>query len=353
MRYNAKFATCVLGCLSKMIRRIKPFFLAALVSASMASNAAEKVLIDTDPGVDDALAVVFAFASPQLEVVGLTTIFGNVETRLATLNALRLLDIVGADVPVAEGAIKPLYSKKLPTPDFVHGKDGFGEIYLPASRRNAIDETAAEFIVKTVMDNPGEITLVVLGPMTNIALALALEPDLAKNVKRVVAMGGVLQVMGNVSPVASANILGDAHAADIVLGTDWDVVLVPGDTTRQVRVTDAWLGRLRTNAGTTGEFIHDISRFYRDFYRSGGVVDGFYNHDPTAMAYVVAPALFETEKRAIRVVTDGISIGDVIAATERHYTEPGPWYGVPLATITTTVDADAVMRLLAEALSEQ
>lgn len=335
-----------------MIRRIDVYLLATVICFFSAANAAEKVLIDTDPGVDDALAVVFAFASPELEVVGLTTIFGNVETPLATLNALRLLDIVGADVPVAEGAIKPLYSPKLPTPDFVHGKDGFGEIYLPASNKKPIEETAAEFIVRTVMANPGEITLVVLGPMTNIALALALEPELPKNVKQVVAMGGVLQVMGNVSPVASANILGDAHAADIVLGTDWDVVLVPGDTTRQVRVTDEWLERLRSNAGSKGAFIHDISRFYRDFYRSGGVTEGFYNHDPTAMAYVVDPSLFETEERAIRVVTDGISIGDVIAAKEMHYSQPGPWFGLPLATITTRVDSDGVMQLIENAISE-
>ena len=327
--------------------------LAALLFLSGTGIAAEKVLIDTDPGVDDALAVVFAFASDKLEVVGLTTIFGNVDTPLATLNALRLLDIVGEDVPVAEGAIKPLYSNKLPTPDFVHGKDGFGEIYLPASRRQPIDESAAEFIVRTVMDNPGEITLVVLGPMTNIALALALEPELAGNVKRVVAMGGVLQVMGNVSPVASANILGDAHAADIVLGTDWDVVLVPADTTRQVRVTDEWLARIRSNGGEAGEFIHDISGFYRDFYRSGGVTGGFYNHDPTAMAFVVDHTLFQTEERAIRVVTDGISIGDVIAARKMHYAVPGPWFGIPLATITMEVDADGVMQLLEEALTEQ
>ena len=317
------------------------------------SRAAEKVLIDTDPGVDDALAVVFAFSSPDLEVVGLTTIFGNVETDLATRNALRLLDLVDRDVPVAEGAVKPLYSKKLPTPDFVHGRDGFGEINLPESERQPLAESAAEFIVRTVMASPGEITLVVLGPMTNIALALALEPDLASHVKRVVAMGGVLQVMGNVSPVASANILGDAHAADIVLGTDWNVILVPADTTRQVRVTDQWLAHVRANGGKQGRFIHDISRFYRDFYRKGGVTDGFYNHDPTAMAFVVDQSLFKTEQRAIRVVTDGISIGDVVAAKEMHYQVAGPWFGIPLATITTEVDADGVMQMLEAALIER
>jgi len=352
MSYNTH-STAAANGITKMKIKYASLLLTSLLLSSATGFAAKKVLIDTDPGVDDAQAVVFAFASPDLEVVGLTTIFGNVETPLATANALRLLDIVDADVPVAEGAIKPIYSKKIPTPDFVHGKDGFGEINLPPSNRRAIDETAAEFIVRTVMDNPGEITLVVLGPMTNIALALALEPEIANNVDQVVAMGGVLQVMGNVSPVASANILGDAHAADIVLGTDWDVVLVPGDTTRQVRVTDEWLDRLSRRAGAPGEFIRDISRFYRDFYRAGGVVNGFYNHDPTAVAYVVDPSLFQTEDRAIRVVTDGITIGDVVAATERHYNEPGPWHGIPLATITTDVDSEGVMRLIEDAIVGQ
>jgi inosine-uridine nucleoside N-ribohydrolase len=314
------------------------------------AGAAEKVLIDTDPGVDDAQAVFFALASEDLEVVGLTTIFGNVETALATRNALRLIEIADLQIPVAKGAVKPLYSKKLATPDFVHGKDGFGEINMPEVDRQPLQESAAEFIVRTVMRSPGEITLVVLGPMTNIALALALEPNLSKSVRRVVAMGGVLSVMGNVSPVASANILGDAHAADIVLGTDWDVTLVPADTTRQVKVTDAWLDEVG-RSGTFGRFISKSSVFYRDFYRSTGVSDGFYNHDPTAMAYLVEPALFQTEKRAIRVVTDGISIGDVIAAKSVHYDAPGPWYGLPLATITTKVDSAGVMDLIKETLA--
>ena len=202
------------------------------------------------------------------------------------------------------------------------------------------------------MANPGEITIVVLGRMTNVALALALEPELTKNVKRVIAMGGVLQVMGNVSPVASANIYGDTHAADIVLGADWDVILVPADTTRQVRITDEWLTRVRDNGGRAGAFIHDISRFYRDFYRSTGVTDGFYNHDSTAVAYLVRPDLFKTEKRAIRVVTDGMTIGDVVAAKEMHYSQPGPWHGIPLATITTDVDAEGVLQLIEDTITQ-
>lgn len=315
--------------------------------------ATEKVIIDTDPGVDDALAIAFAFESQQLEVLGLTTIFGNVETRLATLNALRLLEIMGEDVPVAEGASHPLYMKKLPPPIDVHGKDGLGEINLPLPKTARIKESAAEFIVQTVMDNPGEVTLIVLGPMTNIALALALEPKLAENVKQVVAMGGVLQVMGNVSPVASANILGDPHAADIVMGTHWNMILVPADTTRQVLVTDSWWNSVRQKGGKNVELLFDISRFYRTFYQSVGYLDGYPNHDSTAVAYVLNPGLFETSQRAVRVVTDGMTIGHVVAAEKRHSSQPGPWFGVPLSTITLGVDIPGVQRLLEATITKE
>ena len=167
-----------------------------LLLAAFSIDAKEKVIIDTDPGVDDSQAILFALGSDEFEVVGLTSIFGNVDTGLATRNALRLIDLVDANIPVAAGSVRPLYAKKLPTPTFVHGEDGLGEIWLPESSRAALDLTAAEFIVETVMSNPGEISLIALGPMTNIALALALEPRLATSVKRIVAMGGVLTVPG-------------------------------------------------------------------------------------------------------------------------------------------------------------
>ena len=322
-----------------------------LLLAAFSINAKERVIIDTDPGVDDSQAILFALASDKIEVVGLTSIFGNVDTGLATRNALRLLDLINANIPVASGSVRPLYAKKLPTPTFVHGEDGLGEIWVPESSRAALDLTAAEFIVETVMSNPGEISLIALGPMTNIALALALEPRLAKSVKRIVAMGGVLTVPGNVSPVASANILGDPHAADIVLGTNWDITLVLADTTRQVKVSDAWLDRVQKHGGISGEFIYRASQFYRKFYRSSGVLEGFYNHDPTAVAFFLDKSMFSTEKRAIRVVTDGMSIGDVVAAGPAHYKRPGPWYGIPLASVTTAVEADEVMQLIESTLA--
>jgi|TARA_B110000977_G_C11030163_1_gene474893 inosine-uridine nucleoside N-ribohydrolase len=324
-----------------------------ILTAPGVALGAEKVIIDTDPGVDDSLAIVFALKSKQLEVLGLTTIFGNVETHLATLNSLRLLEIMEKNVPVAEGASRPLYMKKLSPPADVHGEDGLGEINLPLPKTNAIKKSAAEFIVQTVMDNPGEVTLIVLGPMTNIALALALEPDLSENVKQVVAMGGVLQVMGNVSPVASANILGDPHAADIVMGTDWNMTLVSADITRQVLVTDSWWNSVRKKGGTNVEFLFDTSRFYRTFYQSVGYSDGYPNHDSTAVAYVLAPELFETDQRAVRVVTDGMTIGHVVAAEKRHSSKPGPWFGVPLSNVTVGVDVQGVQQLLEATITKK
>ena len=332
------------------VRSFVPLFVAVSLS-SAGYGASRKVIIDTDPGVDDAMAIVLAFRSPELEVLGLTTIFGNVETELATANALRLVEMMGRSVPVAEGAVKPWFMKKLPPPDFVHGKDGFGNVNLPRPSGHAIEESGAEFIVDTVRAHPGEVTLVVLGPMTNIALALALEPELPRYVHSVVAMGGVLHVMGNISPVASANIMNDPHAADIVLGTDWDVTLVPGDTTRQVLLTDGLLERIRDGGGTAGRFLYDISLFYRDYYRTVGATQGIYTHDPTAMAFAIDPKLFRTESRAVRVVTEGMAIGEVIAATERHWSQPGPWFGIPKADVTVEVDSAGVLALIEKTIT--
>ena len=149
----------------------------------------EKIILDTDPGIDDAMAIFFAMSSPALEVLGLTTTFGNVSVDMATDNALRLVEMMGASTPVAQGEAEPLVQNLPPYPDFVHGADGFGNVYLPAPKGQAVDATAAEFIVKTVLENPNEVTLVAIGPLGNLARALELEPRIAKLAKKVVIMG--------------------------------------------------------------------------------------------------------------------------------------------------------------------
>jgi|GEM_PF-4704719 len=192
----------------------------------------QKIIIDTDPGIDDALAILFAFAHPGLDVVGLTTVFGNVPVSLATENALRLVELAGVDVPVAPGAAKPLLISPRGHADFVHGEDGFGNTHTPHSSREARKQGAAEFIVEQVRSAPDAVTLVPVGPLTNIALALKLAPDICEKT-RVVLMGGAVNEPGNCSPVAEANIWQDPHAAEIVFAAKWHVTLRPAGKVRR------------------------------------------------------------------------------------------------------------------------
>jgi inosine-uridine nucleoside N-ribohydrolase len=197
-----------------------------------ASIVARKIIIDTDPGVDDAMAIFLALRSPEVSVIGLTTIFGNVHTDLATVNALRLLEIAGRnDIPVAHGASAPLTRAYAGPVAFIHGDDGQGNVYLAPASSQAISQPAAEFIVEQILNAPGEITLVPVGPLTNIALALQLEPRIAGLVHEVVLMGGNALVPGNATPAAEANIHNDPEAADIVFAADWAVTMVGLDVT--------------------------------------------------------------------------------------------------------------------------
>ena len=176
-----------------------------------------KIIIDTDPGVDDALAIFLALRSRELDVIGLTTVFGNSNVDATTRNALNLLHIAGrGDIPVARGAGVPLFIAPHGTAEWVHGDDAMGNIGWTAPLSPALQPhtlRAAEFIVQQVMAHPGEITLVPIGPLTNIALALQLEPRIAQHVREVVLMGGAVLAPGNVSPLAEANIHGAPHAA--------------------------------------------------------------------------------------------------------------------------------------------
>ena len=178
-----------------------------------------KLLIDTDPGIDDAMAIFYALESPELEVVGLTTVFGNADTEVTTRNALSLLEIAQrSDIPVAAGAVKPLAMDYRGPAAFVHGPDGQGGVNPPAPTTAPLPADAAHFIIDTVMSAPGQITLVPLGPLTNVALAMLLEPRLTRQVAEIVLMQGAAFVGGNVSPAGAAKILNDPEAADIVFG---------------------------------------------------------------------------------------------------------------------------------------
>ncbi|MFN8593381.1 MAG: nucleoside hydrolase [Thermomicrobiales bacterium] len=268
----------------------------------MTDSQRKRILIDTDPGVDDSMAIMLAFASPDISVEGLTTVFGNTGVEVTTGNALRLVELAGRpEVPVAAGAAKPLMRPNTSTGWRVHGKNGLGETEMPEPQGKPDQRRAAQFIIDTVMANPGEITLVPLGPLTNVALAVATEPRIAENVKEVVLMGGAATVPGNASPVAEANIRNDPEAAHIVFHAGWPVTMIGLDVTMKTIMTEDYLNALRASGSPITEFIYKISRHYLNFYREVGFTEGIPVHDSSAIAYVIDPTLFTTRHAYVDV----------------------------------------------------
>lgn len=306
----------------------------------------KKIIIDTDPGVDDAMAIFFALSAPELDVLGLTTVFGNVPTHLATQNALRLVEHAGrADLPVCPGAVKPLKQDFLGPASFVHGEDGLGNTNLPKPHGRPHHKSADEFIVDTIMMYPGQVTLVALGPLTNLALALERHPEIVGQVKEVVVMGGSVRTVGNVTPAAEANIIGDPHAADKVVTAGWPVTLLGLDVTTKVIMTEGHLKKLRDESARYGPFIYDITRFYLDFYLKWRNAGGICVHDPSTIAYVLDPTLFKTQSGPVRVVTEGIAIGQTILDPYKKWQGTHGWTDKPDVTVCVDVDAVRLLKL--------
>ena len=307
-----------------------------------------KIIIDTDPGVDDTMAIYFALRSPELEVIGLTTIFGNVTTELATTNALRLLEIAGrSDIPVAKGADDPIAVPFGGPVPFVHGDDGQGNVNLPPPTTKAVDQTAAAFIVDQIMSQPGQVTLVPVGPLTNIALALRLEPRIAQHVHEVVIMGGNALGPGNATPSSEANIHNDPEAADVVFGAPWNVTMVGLDVTHKVFMSDAHLAEYGRINNPLGQHIARIVPFYRDFFHARSKINGIWVHDSSAIAYVIDPTLFKTEAWPVRVdAGEGMSRGKTwpaIGDTDRRNLEP--WQNRPRVNVCVEVHGDKIVEM--------
>ncbi len=283
-----------------------------------------KILIDTDPGIDDALAVLYAFACPDLDVVAMTSIFGNCLTPQATANIGVLQQFAGSPIPVGTGAQRPLFGAAHPPAMFVHGDDGLGDCghgVLPAAPGSL---TAAQLIIDTVADTPGTISIVALGPLTNLALALAIEPRVAEWAQEIVIMGGAFGVPGNASPVAEANIIHDAYAAEQVLAAGWRVVLIPLDVTTRVLMSAAYLDDLGKHGGDAGRFLRQVTQFYEDFHRAKGVV-GIQAHDPTAMMYLTTPGAFTLDEGPMTVAIGGPTHGQTVADRRGADARPVDW----------------------------
>ncbi|WP_318475330.1 nucleoside hydrolase [Photobacterium leiognathi] len=314
----------------------------------------KKIILDTDPGIDDAMAILFAEAHPDIDLIGITTVYGNVTIDNGMHNALYLKQRFSMEALVAKGTDKPLIRDPVGATVVVHGEAGLGDVTAPHSLdTKAIEKPAYQFIIDSVRANPGEITLVGVGPLTNLALALKAAPDIVDLVKEVVVMGGAFgenNHRGNVTPFAEANIHDDPHAADKVFTASWPVVIIGLDVTEESFFTSQYLDELRDDAGEVGQFIWDISRYYLKFYSEKVGMDGCHVHDPSAIAYVIQPSLFKTRRGPIRVITDGPAGGMTIQKVDQRNYMIDEWRLFPAQQVGVEVDNKTLLSLYRETL---
>ncbi|KXI28052.1 nucleoside hydrolase [Paraglaciecola hydrolytica] len=304
-----------------------------------------KIILDTDPGIDDAMAIFFAFQSPEIEVLGLTTVFGNVPVEMAAQNALTLCELAGKDIPVCKGVSRAWVGKESTYAHFVHGDDGFGNINFPPATKAKLDpRSSAQFIVDMARQYPGEVTIVAIGPLGNLALALRLEPELPKLIKGVSIMGGAAFVQGNVTPVAEANIWNDAYAAEIVFAADWEVTMFGLDVTLQVPFSLEFLNKLKACNQKFGGFVHDAAQFYVEFYSEHRADKVCFFHDTMPLAHLVDPTLFEFQVGHARVSTDPLNIGQTSIAPVNSTTS-ADWLNARQIKVATQVDIQRITQL--------
>jgi purine nucleosidase len=311
-----------------------------------------KVIFDTDPGVDDAMALLFLARHPDIDLLGITTTFGNASIETTTRNALFLKREWNIAAPVAKGdgqkylATGEIYHY----PTYVHGHDGLGNIDVPEMIDIALDPRPAhQFIIDTVKANPGELTIIAVGRMTNLANALKEAPEITGLVKEVVMMGGAFDVPGNVTPAAEANIHGDALAADVVFIAPWKVVAISLDVTLKTTMSRPRLAELAKKGGAEVELLDRISQFYIDFY-DGEVADSMVVHDTCACVYVVAPELFTLRSGSVRVQVEGVGEGRTIQKPDGMRFGPSVWDDQPSQLVSVDVNAAGIMTLVEETL---
>ena len=323
----------------------------ALQVAAQAGKPAtiSKVIYDTDPGVDDAMAFYYALAHPAIDVVGVTTTFGNVTVEQAAINALYLTAIAGRDVPVTQGVKTPWMKPGEVPPAHIHGFDGLGNLPHRVATTNQIDpRSSAQFIVDTARASPGEITLVAVGPLGNLALALKLEPALPALLREVIIMGGTITEPGNVSPVAEANIWGDPHAADQAFIAGWKLTMVGLDVTHQVIMPVALFQKIaaRHQHIATDTLLHAVdfyANFYSGLYPHVAKIHGCFGHDVLAFIFLTNPELFTLAHGRVRVATDGLAQGQTMLDRKSFIDYPQDGWGkeMPLTQVCMQVDAPA------------
>jgi purine nucleosidase len=312
------------------------------------------VVFDTDPGIDDAMALLFLRAQPNIRLLAITTVFGNAEVDVTTRNALYLTHRFGIEAPVYRGAAKPLAIERHPAPRAIHGEDGLGDVgAVDGVYRQSAAGEACDRIIELVRANPGRVTLLAVGPLANLALALQRDPAIAELVKEVVIMGGAFGWAGrrgNVSPVAEANIFNDPHAADLVFTAAWPVTAIGLDVTSQCVLSNDQAAELAVSAGEPGKFLWNISRGYEDIYRRTQGVDGCCLHDVAAAAWLTDASLFETRTGPVRVLTEGIAIGQTVQKWDDQQFGLSAWDGPKSQRVCIAADNARLVRTYMDTL---
>ncbi|MEM8692242.1 MAG: nucleoside hydrolase [Pseudomonadota bacterium] len=306
-----------------------------------------KIIIDTDPGQDDAVAILLALASPdEIEVLGITAVAGNVPLHLTAKNARIVCELAGRpDVKVYAGCDRPL-DRELVTAEHVHGKTGLDGPVLPDPTMPLQDAHAVEFIIETLRNEPGgTVTLCPLGPLTNIATALTRAPDIADKIQQIVLMGGAYFEVGNITPTAEFNIYVDPKAADIVMKSAVDIVIMPLDVTHKALVTKPRNDAFRALGNAAGVAAAEMTDFFERFDKEKYGSAGAPLHDPCVTAYLIRSEIFSGRTVNVEVeTTSNLTMGMTVA----------DWWGVtdraPNATFIGDLDADAFFDLLTERL---
>lgn len=306
-----------------------------------------KIIIDTDPGQDDALTILLALASPEIDLLGITTVAGNVPLIQTTENALKTLDLAGRpDIPVHAGADRPLLRPGV-TATHVHGRTGFEGVDLPPSSRPPTPGHAVDFIIRSVMENPpGTVTLCTIGPLTNIALALGREPRLRERIGQIVMMGCAFSEVGNITAAAEFNVYVDPHAAEMVFASGVPLVVFPLDVTHQLHTSAARLARIAAIPNRIGPVVASWLRFEKRFEATKYGTDGGPLHDPNTVIWLLKPDLYRGRQVNVQIetgspLTMGMSVVD--------------WWGISdaprNALFMREVNVDGVYDLLVERLA--
>lgn len=298
---------------------------------------ARPIIFDTDPGIDDAAAIVIAVRNPQLDVKLISTVGANVEVEKTTANALHLVEFLDADIPVARGCGEPLLRKLEPCPE-IHGVTGMDGYEFPPVTRKTADKHAVEAMRETIMSSEEKITLVVIGTHTNIAILLRMYPEVKEHIAEIVTMGGGL-AGGNTNSSAEFNIYNDPHAAAIVFSSGIPITMLGLNVTSHALVRRKEAEAIG-KSGRVGDMIFSLFSHYR-----GGTLDeGLRVHDAAAVAYLLKPQLFKTEMMSVEIATEGVASGTTVSdfrAVQRGEKTPN-------VKVVTEVDTEGFASWFAE-----